>query len=146
VEITILVQSIVGLVIILAILLFVLVYPFGKKRKEEKISHKKAPVVRSNNELTFLKDIILNPESSESELNDALIRIIKYHGTIHKKLGMRVHPDSHVYIEVLFKLCRHKNANAKMIVKFSNDLEKLNPQYMREINYAMMRGLNSRGI
>jgi len=146
VEITILVQSIVGLIMILAILLFLLVFPFGKKPKEEKNIQKKAPVAPSNNELIFLKDIILNPESSEGELKDALVRIIKYHGKIHKKLGLRAHRDSYIYIQVLFKLCRHKNANAKVIVKFSNDLEKLNPEYSKEINDAMMRGLNSRGV
>ncbi|MFK5936837.1 MAG: hypothetical protein QM497_00440 [Sulfurimonas sp.] len=146
-EITILVQSIVGLVIILSILVFLLSGPFEKKPKKEiKVNKKPSPLVIPKTDMESLRAIVANPESSVKELADALSLVIKYHGTMHIKLGMNAHPDSNIYMDALFKVCRHKNANKEMIVKFNNELEKLNPQYKREINDALMRGLNSRGV
>lgn len=144
-EIMILIKSIVGLVVILAILVFLLGVPFKKKPKKKPKIKKEVSSVPSRTDLKFLSNIIANRESSTKELTDALALIIKYHGTMHKKLGMLAHPDSKIYMDVLFKVCRHKNTNKEMIVKFSYELEKLNPQYKREINDALMRGLNSRG-
>ena len=65
---------------------------------------------------------------------------------MHKKLGIRAHPESDVYMDIIFKLCRHKNTNKNIILAFMKQLEKSNPEYKKEINDAMMRGLNSRGI
>ena len=146
-EITVLVQSIIGLVIILGILVFLLSSPFEKKNKKNKSSDKKfVSKAQVKTDFEYLKGIIENTESSRQELADTLVLIIKYHGTMHKKLGMLAHPDSNAYMDVLFKVCRHKNANKDMIVKFNYDLEKLNPGYKKEINDALMRGLNSRGV
>ena len=146
-EITILVKSIIGLVIILGILAFLLGSSFEEKEnKDENSDNKPSPKVVVKTDFEYLRGIIANPESSTKELSDALELIIKYHGTMHRKLGMRAHPESKAYLNVLFKVCRHKNTNKEMIVKFNNDLEKLNPKYKREINNALMRGLNSRGV
>ena len=146
-EITILVQSIIGLVVILGILVFLLSSPFKNKSNKETISDKKtSPKIAIKTDFRYLVSIVANLESSTEELADSLALIIKYHGTMHKKLGILAHPESNAYMDVLFKVCRHKNANKEMIVKFNNDLEKLNPQYTREINDALMRGLNSRGV
>lgn len=146
-DITLLVQSIVGLVIILGILVLLFSLPTGVKSKKDKVTVKKVPSKSVNKtDFKYLSSIIENPESSTQELGDALSLIIKYHGTMHKKLGIRAHPESKAYMDVLFKLCRHKNASKDIIVKFNNDLEKLNKEYKREINDALMRGLNSRGV
>ena len=146
-EITILVQSIIGLVVILGILVFLLASSLAKKSKKEMIGDKKvSPKIVSKTDFKYQKSIIDNLESSTKELADSLALIIKYHGTMHKKLGILAHPESNAYMDVLFKVCRHKNADKEMIVKFNYELEKLNPEYKREINDALMRGLNSRGV
>jgi len=146
-DITILVQSIIGLVIILGILVLLLSSSFeNKPKKDTDVDKKSSPRVISKTDFEYFRAIIANPESSTKELTDALVLLIKYHGTMHKKLGMRAHPESNAYMDVLFKVCRHKNANKEMIVTFNNELEKLNPEYKREINDALMRGLNSRGV
>ena len=72
--------------------------------------------------------------------------VLKYHGTIHKKLGLRPHPESQIYMDILFSICRHPNANKDIIVNFDKELGKLNPEYKKDLHDAMMRGLNSRGI
>ena len=143
-DITLLVQSVVGLVIILGILVLLFNLPIGKN---DKVTAKNIPSKSAKKtDFEYLRSVVANPESSTQELGDALALIIKYHGTMHKKLGIRAHPESKAYMDVLFKLCRHKNASKDIIVKFNNDLEKLNKGYKREINDALMRGLNSRGV
>jgi hypothetical protein len=49
-------------------------------------------------------------------------------------------------MDILFKAARHPNIDKNTIVKFNAALEKLNPEYKKEINDALMRGLNSRGL
>ena len=146
-DITLLVQTIVGLVVILSILVVLWKLPSRIKSKNDKITDKK-PLIKNatNTDFEHLQSIIFSKDSSTKELGDALDLIIKYHGTIPKKLGIRSHPDSKAYMNVLFNLCRHKNASKDIIVKFNNELEKLNAGYKVEINNALMRGLNSRGV
>lgn len=147
VEITLLFQSIVGLVIILGILVLLLSSPFENKSKKDKTIIEDVPLkIVTKTDFEYLRGIIANPKSLTEDLSDALELIIKYHGTMHKKLGIRSHPESRAYMHTLFKVCRHKNANKEMIVQFSNALEKLNPDYKKDISDAMMRGLNSRGV
>ncbi len=146
-DITLLVQIILGLVVILSILVVLWKLPSGVKSKDDKIPDKKVPHKNALNiDFKYLQSIIFNKDSSTKELGDALELIIKYHGIIPKRLGVRAHPDSKVYMDILFKLCRHKNASKSIVVKFNNELEKLNKEYKVEINNALMRGLNSRGV
>ncbi len=72
--------------------------------------------------------------------------VLKSHGNIHKKLGIRAHPDFDIYMEMLIVVCRHPNTNKNIIIDFDKELLKLNPQYKAEINDAITKGLNSRGI
>lgn len=147
VDITILIQSIIGLVAILGVLVILLTSPFRQKKVQQEKQKDNSPlIIKKNTGFQHLVEIVNNPESSTEELSDAMTLIIKKYGTIHAKLGMRPHPESKAYINVVFRSCRHKNINKDIIVKFSNALEKLNPTYKREIHEAMMRGLNSRGV
>lgn len=146
-DITILIQSIVGLVAILGVLAILLVSQFSSKEvKIEEVKEESPPPVETNTDFQHLQAVVNDNNSSTEELSNAMSLIIKRHGTMRSKLGMRPHPESDAYMDVLFKACRHKNINKDIIIKFNNSLEKLNPGYKKEINEALMRGLNSRGV
>ena len=145
-EITLLVKSFLGLVSLLAILIFFLFYipkkkKIIKKKKQELQENKKSDVTS----LDKLLDIIKNRASTAKELKDALDLVIKYHGTIHPKLGLRPHPDFDVYGEILLRICRHPNTNKNIILDFDKALESRNEDYKKDINDFITKGLNSRG-
>jgi uncharacterized membrane protein YvbJ len=148
-DIILLLKSIAGLVAVLAILIFFFFY-FPNKKKQKKNTKKKSYVSASKTEekhdMPTLLSIIRNKKSTAEELEKALLLLIKYHGHIPKKLGLRSHPDFDDYAEVVLRICRHPNTNKDIIINFDKALEKLNPEYIREINDALTKGLNSRGI
>ena len=149
-EITLLVKSIAGLVIILGILIFLFLYlQNGRKKKKQELkkeSKKELKKEKTSHELKDLLAVIRKKSATTQELAEALDLIIKYHGRIHPRLGIRVHPDFDAYAEVLFRICRHPNTNKDIIIKFDKELEKLNPEYIQDINEAIAKGLNSRGF
>jgi len=146
-EVTLLVKSIVGLVVILAILLSVFLYSqAGKKTTKQKKKVEKKKVHTDPQSLEYLLEIIRDKSSTTKELKEALELILKHHGNIHPKLGMRTHPDFDIYSEILLRICRHPNTTKDLIIKFDRELERLNPQYVREINDSLTKGLNSRGF
>ncbi len=144
-EITLLIKSAMGLLVILIILIYLFFFSSKKKKVVKKVV-KKESKPKVNYDLEHLRSIIKSKKSTSKELKDALDLILKYHGTIHKKLGVRVHPDFDIYMDVLFTLCRHPNTNTSLIINFDKELEKLNPEYKPEINDALSKGLNSRGM
>ena len=147
-ELTLLIQSAMGLLVLLGLLVFMLVLT-PKSKKQESPKAKKAvqeQKVKSRTDLEFLRTIIKNRKSTAQELKEAIDLVIKHHGKIPKKLGLRSHPESQVYMDILFNVCRHPNANKDMIVKFDKELGRLNQDYKKDLNEAMMRGLNSRGV
>ncbi len=148
-EVTLLIKSVVGLIIILALLIFSLFYPtIRKKSKKKKViknvaTSEKKPL---NIDLNYLRSIVKKKKSTAKELKEALDLVIKYHGTVHKKLGMRVHPDFDIYMDILFTICRHPNTTKDIIINFDRELTRLNPNYKVEINDAITKGLNSRRV
>lgn len=148
------IKAIIGLIIILAFLIFLLfLQPKSKKKAEQKSNLKsetskesKEESSSANTDLLHLVNIIKNKRSNADTLSEALELVIKHHGKVHKKLGLRPHPDFDIYIDILFTICRHPNANKNMIITFDRELEKLNPEYKQEINEAIAKGLNSRGL
>ena len=147
-EITLLIKSFVGLIIVLAGLMFLLFYlPNSKKIKNKKTSFKATSDTNKQKiDLDSLKIIIKNKKTTSKELKITLDLVLKYHGNIHKKLGIRAHPDFDIYKEILMTICCHPNTNKNIIIGFDKELERLNPQYKAEINDAITKGLNSRGI
>jgi hypothetical protein len=148
-EITLLIKLIAGLVAILGFLLFLFFY--SKKSKTQKKSLKKKSKKGSSKreEQPKFKDlmaVIRDKNATTQELSDALDALLKYYGKIPAKLGIRTHPEFYAYAEILLRICRHKNINKELIVYFDKELEKRNPDYIREINDALMKGLNSRGF
>jgi len=147
-EITLLVKSFFGLVFILAVLIFFLLY-LSKKKKiiqnrqtENSLKHKNS----DEHSLEYLLKIIKNRASSSAELKNALDLVIKHHGTIHPKLGLRPHPDFDVYGEILLRICRHPNTDKNIILDFDRALESKNEDYKKDINDFITKGLNSRGV
>ena len=143
-----------GLVAILAFLVFLLFFiPSEDKKKnadKDKEETKPAPTPSEEEsmptDLDSLRQIIRNKNSTTETLSKALDLVIKYHGTVHTKLGVRSHPDFDAYAEILFTICRHRNANKDIIIKFDRSLASLNPDYKEDINEAMTKGLNSRRV
>lgn len=148
-ELTLLIKSVMGLVVILGILVFLLVMSSrNKKAKQAAViatAEKVEQASRPDRDLPTLIAIIKNKKSSAKELGDALDLVLKYHGTIHPKLGSRTHPDFDLYSGILFSICKHPNTNKNIILNFDRALEKKNPEYKIEINEAIAKGLNSRG-
>lgn len=153
------IKVIIGLIVILAVLIFLLFLepnkdaksepkrrPAAEVKKETKEEGKKENDSSINTDLFHLVNIIKNRRSNADTLSEALELVIKHHGKVHKKLGLRPHPDFDTYIDILFTICRHPNANKDMIITFDRELERLNPEYKKEINEAIAKGLNSRGF
>ena len=143
------IASIFGLFIILVIVVFFIIRSTRDdsdiktdttvKNVEVAIQKSKMP-----HDLESLKKIIRNKKSSAIQLSEALDLIIKYHGEIHPKLGIRAHPEFDNYMEIIIRLCRHPRADSKMVVKFDKELRAKNPDYEKDINDAITKGLNSR--
>jgi len=146
VEITFFVKFFVGLIALLTLLIFFLLYKPKKKKVEKKLSE---PIEKWDGDyksLAELLEVIKNKQSSSEEIASALDLVMKHHGTIHSKLGLRLHPEFDTYGEILFRICRHPNINKKILLKFNRELEKRNEEYKREINDCVTKGLNSRGF
>jgi len=144
-DITLILQSLLGLIALLGFLVFFLINAPGKKKAPKKKSQtqqtrKKQPSLES------LRKIIRHTNTSTKELEDALNDVLKYYGAIHPKLGTRTHPDFDAYAEILFYTGRHKHINKNILLNFDKELERRNPEYKKDIHDALMRGLNSRGV
>ncbi len=153
-EITLLIKTVMGLIVLLAILIFLLFLPSVKKNKE-KIQKKKnsssldsseVKTKISDTSLEHLRSIIKKKKSTTVELKATLELVIKHHGIVHEKIGERAHPDFDIYMDILFTICRHPNTNKDLIINFDRSLARLNPAYKKEINEAMTKGLNSRRV
>ncbi len=146
-DIVLLIKSAMGLIVLLAALIFLLFYsPSAKAKKLKKNSSKKQTQAKPDFDLETLRKKIKNKKSSSKELKESLDLVLKYHGTIHKKLGIRTHPDFDMYMDILFTICRHPSTNKDIIIGFDKELAKLNPEYKSNINDAITKGLNSRGL
>lgn len=145
------VKSIMGLIALLTLLIFLLFYEPNKTKKRGISSTKLMEEEESSQEfeetnLKVLIAMIKNKKSDAKMLEYALDMILKHHGKVHKKMGLRAHPEFLIYENIIFTLCRHPNTNKDLIVNFDREFLKLNPDYKQEINDAITKGLNSRGI
>ena len=146
-DIVLLVKSIAGLSVILAILLLLFLYsPKKKAKKSLKKSYTTPTPPQPKTDWNSILKIVRKKESTTEELKEALSLILKHHGTIPKKLGIRVNPEFDKYAEVLLRICRHPNTTKDLILDFDKELERKNPEYIKEINDALTKGLNSRGV
>ena len=146
-EITLLVKSFLDLVFILAVLIFFLLYLSKKKKIIQNVQTKNSLNQKNSDKhsLEYLLKIIKNRATTAQELKETLDLVLKHHGTIHPKLGLRPHPDFNVYGEILLRICRHPNTNKNIILDFDRALEAKNEDYKKDINDFITKGLNSRG-
>ena len=142
-EASLLVESIAGLVIVLGILIFLLLKPTSEK-KSNKINIKSSSEAKEKTDLDTLRHIIRNRMSSTEKLENAVEMVLKYHGKIPAKLGIRINPQFDAYMEIMVTLCHHPHTTKDIILKLDKELTRLNPEYKSEINDALTKGLNSR--
>ncbi len=148
-DIVLLIKSFLGLIVVLGILLFLLLKGSSKKKKKSVDAKKSVKPQKKGNafeSLDTLVKVIKDKKSSTKELKEALDKIIKYHGKIHPKLGVRAHPDFNIYGEIILRICHHPNTSKDLIINFDRDLEEKNKEYKREINDFLTKGLETRGI
>ncbi len=144
-NITLLAQSFAGLVALLALLMFFLLYSFkNKKLVLNSASNTSSKKGQQDISLPSLRKKLRNSKTTAKELVETLNLILQHHGKIHPKLGSKTHPDFDNYAEILFTIARHQNADKNIILNFDKELQKHNPEYKKEINGALMKGLNSR--
>ena len=137
------------LLVVLVILVFAYAYTRAAKKKSELRAKKSAAQPRNAKQprsFEELRSVIKNKRSIASELQEALDELLLHYGTIERKLGVRPHPDFDRYMEILFTICRHPNTNKDIVVSFDKRLAEKNPDYRREIDDALQRGLSSRGM
>ena len=144
-ELELLLKSFAGLVFILGLLLYLLL----NSSKKKAIIKKKAKEKKERSAFPTLESlvaIVKNKKSTKAELSEAIDQILKYHGTIHPKLGMRSHPDFDIYGLVMLKICHHPHTDKKIILKYDRELRAKNPEYAQEINDFLTKGLDTRGM
>lgn len=143
-EAELIIKSMMGLIVILAVLIFFLFFEPNKGSKTQKKSDDNNEIEEIKPDLISLKNIVKNKKTDEKRLGETLDLIIKYYGVIDKKVGIRPHSDFDIYADILATICKHPNTNKNIIIKFDRELEKLNSEYKKEINEAIAKGLNAR--
>lgn len=148
-EIEILIQSAMGLIAILAILFFILFSSLStkKKKQKKKIAKKKIEEEKhSQTNINYLRSVIKNKDSSTQQLKIALDAILEHHGSISENGTKKNLADFDIYMEIIFRLCRHPHVNKDLILSFCLELERKNPMYVSDINKIMFKGLTSRVV
>ena len=144
-DIILLVKLALGLIALLFLLIYLFFLKPVKKKKSIKKKNKQ-PSVRKPTDLKYLSSIIKNKNTDTKTLKETLDLVLKYHGDIPKKIGTNNHPNFIMYEDIIFAICRHPNVKSTIISEFTSSLEKQNEQYKSQINNALSKGLNSRGI
>ena len=105
----IIVKSIMGLIALLALLIFLLFYNPNKSKKrvvssaksvEESVSAKEF----EESNLKVLIAMVKSKKSDAKKLEYALGMILKHHGKVQKKMGLRAHPEFAIYENIIFTL------------------------------------------
>lgn len=131
-----------GLTVVLGLLIFWLVSIRSKSVQINNEAGKEEPKL----DLQSLKAIIENEGTTSQGLKEALDSVIKYYGVIDKKGEVKTYRLFDTYLEIIFSICIHPNTNKDLIINFERELRKLNPDYKTEIEDALIKGLNSRGV
>jgi len=142
-DVSLLIGTILGLVIVLTVLMFILLKP-KKQKKVKKSTISPSKKTEKKEDLESLRQIIKNKNSTKEQLTYAVDQVLKNYGKIPEKMGVRLHPKFDIYSEMLVTLCRHSNTSKNIILKFDKELAKMNTGYKSELNDALSKGLNSR--
>ncbi len=149
-NIEIVIESVVGLVVLLTLLIVLFLVPWKRKKKKlhtKKSQGKEATQRKREEVLPFdeLRAVVRRRSSSSEDLEMAIDQVIKHYAKIHPKLGIRNHPDFDKYVDLIVHLVRHKNTNKDLIIKLDKALTHENPQYKAELNDTLTKALNSLG-
>ncbi|MDO8454015.1 MAG: hypothetical protein Q7S59_05545 [Sulfurimonas sp.] len=131
-----------GLTVVLGLLIFLLV---SIRSKSVQINNK-AEKKESELDLQSLKAIIEDERTTSKGLKEALDSVIKYYGVIDEKGEVKTYRLFDTYLKIIFSICLHPNTNKDLIINFERELRRLNPDYTTEIEDALIKGLNSRGV
>ena len=144
-ELVFLVKSFTALVFVLGVLLYLLFRSPKKKRP----SKQKIQEQQSNSSIpTFesLVAVIKDKKSTNAELSEAIDKILHHYGKIHPKMGVRSHPSFDTYGLIMLKICHHPNIDKSIVLKYEKGLRTKNPEYAKEINEFLIKGLDTRGF
>ncbi len=135
--------------LILGFLIFLYVYRPAQKRKAAAIAaaQKKEPDEPGMVGIPSFEQLvsqIKRTASNEVQLRDAAEKILKYYGTIKPKHGVVPDKDFRRYAEVIFAICSHPNTTKELVLMFDRELVNRNPEYAREIDEMLNRGLSAR--
>lgn len=130
-QINFLVETVIGLVILLGVLfLFLFV---GRQKKLEYISDEKV----SKNDLQTLLKSVKNKNTQAEELQKVVYIILEDFAIIQEE-------NFNIYAQILLKVASHPNTNKDIILALDRGLCLKNPSYKKEISNFTSQGLNSR--
>lgn len=143
-DIVFIVKSLVGLIALLGVLVLFLLYDPRKQKQKTQKSVADEPTKRVEYSFEELLAMIRDKNSTTQELEFATGNILKSYGHIAPKMGIRLHDDFYIYSEIMIRICHHPNTTKELILSFDKELRAKNPQYEKELNDALTKGLNSR--
>jgi len=135
-EITLLIKILVvlsGLLGILILLYFYLSREDKSQKRTTPLKSEQPDVVQP--ELDALLEVIKDKKSTTPQLKEAIDAILKDYGII-KEVAM--------YSELIVTIAQHPNVNKEIVIKLDKELRKRNPEYKRELDDALKKGLNAR--
>lgn len=136
-EAELIIKLVIGLIVVLAVLMFFLFLNQDKSKKPSKVGDTYEEDAESDKTgLASLIDILTDKNSTVDKLSKSTDSIIKSYGKINSNFK--------TYEDIIFALCKHPNANKDIIIKFDKELQRLNPRYKKNINETLAKALNSR--
>ena len=132
-DVTLILSLITGLVVVLAVLIFLL---FLRAKKKNLKTVETTPEEEKQDLDTLLRSLE-NKKRTSGELKEILGLVLKHYPTIN---------EFEIYRDILYSITLHPNTNKNIILNFDKELSRLNPKYKEEISKAVTEGLNSRGV
>jgi len=128
------IPTLIILFVLLIFLLALLMMVFFKSLKNKKITTHKNNKAKPLS-LEELRDRLKDKELSTQELKNTLDTVIQEYGVIE---------SFELYMDIIFRMARHKNITKELIFSFEKDLSKLNPNHASSISDKIMDGLSLR--
>ncbi len=130
--------------LLVAVLVIMLLNSKNTKKKASKNINVKKEKIKEP-EITFeeLLAIVKSKRSSTNDLSKAVIQLVR-HFPFPEKKGNVLSDEAKKYLDFVFSVASHPNANAKLIAFMDKELKRANPSYKVEIDVYEDRGLNLR--
>jgi len=141
-----LIESLLGLSALLGFLIMFYFYRAHKKAPVKKSVLKEKTQLQRVPTLEALLKIISEKSSTTNELEETVTHILKNHGKIPIKKGLKADPKFAIYSEIIIRACHHPNITKKIILKLQRELIAQNPTYRLELEDSLSKGLDTRSI